>query len=47
MHGSALGRLFIAFLFLDFHIAHIVIEIRMCSLSESLLRSSSKGVCIG
>ena len=30
------------FLFLDFHIAHSVIEIRIRSLSESLLRSSLK-----
>ena len=29
--------LFIAFLFLDFHMAHVIIEIRMRSLSESLL----------
>jgi hypothetical protein len=38
----AVSWLFIVFLFLDFHMAHIVIEIRMRSLSESLLRLFSK-----
>jgi hypothetical protein len=33
----AMSWLFIAFLFLDFHMAHTIIEIRMRSLSESLL----------
>ena len=33
--------LFIVFLFLEFHIAHVVIEIRMRNLLESLLWSSS------
>jgi len=37
---GAASRSRIVFLFLDFHIAHIVIEIRIRSLSESLLESS-------
>ena len=40
--SGATSWLFIEFLFLHFHIAHIVIVIRMHSLSESLLWSSSK-----
>jgi hypothetical protein len=40
--SAAMSLLFIAALFLDFHMAHIVIEIIMRSLSESLLRSFSK-----
>jgi hypothetical protein len=40
--SAAMSWLFIVFLFLDFHMAHIIIEIIMCSLLESLLRLFSK-----
>ena len=38
---GATSWLFIVFLFLDYHIAHIVIDIRIRSLSESFVWSSS------